>query len=232
MFFKPQPGLGPQCPICAGADMLLSIACQRTQESGWKKQKRTKTYADQVIIRFYSITYCCFKTSANFPEHASKYFLRNIWQSTLSMPARFRRIIHQQAQISLFETLYSKPESLTIVEIYWIAAVISMVFTKLLLETALATRPCNCEAVSEPLLPKVARCIPVLPSRYIGQCAAGVLKRSGYLYTSRPSLLFSVELKGCGFQENSSLFILFISTAKPISLVRGYIEVKTSKHDI
>ena len=30
----------------------------------------------------------------------------------------------------------------------------------------------------------------------------------------------------------SSLFILYISTAKPISLVRGYIEVKISKHDI
>ena len=55
MFFKPQPGLGPQCPICA--DMLLSIACQGTQESGRKKQKRTKNYADKVIIRFYSITY-------------------------------------------------------------------------------------------------------------------------------------------------------------------------------
>ena len=53
-----------------------------------------------------------------------------------------------------------------------------MVFTKLLLENALAIRPCNCEAASEPLLPKVARCIPVLPSRYIGKCAARVLKRS------------------------------------------------------
>ena len=32
------------------------------------------------------------------------------------MPARFRRIIHQQAQVSSFETFYSKPaESLTIV---------------------------------------------------------------------------------------------------------------------
>ena len=41
-----------------------------------------------------------------------------------------------------------------------------MVFTKLLLENALAIRPCNCEAALEPLLPKVARCIPVLPSRY------------------------------------------------------------------
>ena len=30
----------------------------------------------------------------------------------------------------------------------------------------------------------------------------------------------------------NSLFILYISTAKPISLVRGYIEVKISKHDI
>ena len=31
------------------------------------------------------------------------------------MPARFRRIIHQQAQVSSFETFYSKRESLTIV---------------------------------------------------------------------------------------------------------------------
>ena len=53
-----------------------------------------------------------------------------------------------------------------------------MVFTKLLLENALAIRPCNCEAASEPLLPKIARCIPVLPSRCIGKCAARVLKRS------------------------------------------------------
>ena len=28
-------------------------------------------------------------------------------------------------------------------------------------------------------LPKVARCIPVLSSRYVGKCAARVLKRSG-----------------------------------------------------
>ena len=32
ILFKPQPGLGPQCPICAG--MFLSIACKGTQESG------------------------------------------------------------------------------------------------------------------------------------------------------------------------------------------------------
>ena len=31
------------------------------------------------------------------------------------MPARFRRIIHQRAQVSSFETLYSKPKRLTIV---------------------------------------------------------------------------------------------------------------------
>ena len=53
-----------------------------------------------------------------------------------------------------------------------------MVFTKLLLENGVAIRPCNCEAVTEPLLPKVARCIPVPPSRYIGKCAARVLKYS------------------------------------------------------
>ena len=51
MFFKPQPDLDPQCPICAG--MLLSIACKETQESGWKQQKITKNYADKVIIRFF-----------------------------------------------------------------------------------------------------------------------------------------------------------------------------------
>ena len=66
-----------------------------------------------------------------------------------------------------------------------------MVFTKLLLENALAIRPCNCEAASQPLLPKVVRCIPVLPSRYIGKCAARVLKRSGlYLHKTRTCLLF------------------------------------------
>ena len=41
MFFKPQPGLGPQCSMYA--DMLLSIDYQGTQEPGQKKQKRTKT---------------------------------------------------------------------------------------------------------------------------------------------------------------------------------------------
>ena len=53
-----------------------------------------------------------------------------------------------------------------------------MVFTKLLLENALGIRPCNCEAALGPLLPKVARFIPVLSSRYIGKWAARVLKRS------------------------------------------------------
>ena len=55
-----------------------------------------------------------------------------------------------------------------------------MVFTKLLLENALAIRPCNCEAASEPLLHKVARCIPVLPSRYIGKCADRFLIRPAF----------------------------------------------------
>ena len=43
-----------------------------------------------------------------------------------------------------------------------------MAVTKLLLENALAIRPCNCEAALEPLLLKVARCLPVLSSRYTG----------------------------------------------------------------
>ena len=53
-----------------------------------------------------------------------------------------------------------------------------MVFTILLLKNALAIRPCNCGTASEPLLPKAASCIPILSSRYIGKCAARVLKRS------------------------------------------------------
>ena len=45
-----------------------------------------------------------------------------------------------------------------------------------------------------------------------------------HLYTSRPSLLFSVAPVS---NQSNSRFILYISTAKPFSLlVRGYIEVK------
>ena len=66
-----------------------------------------------------------------------------------------------------------------------------MVFTKLLLENALTIRPCNCGAALEPLLPKVAHCIPVLSSCYIGNCVARVLKRSGLskLFCRIPLLL-------------------------------------------
>ena len=37
-----------------------------------KETENKKNYADKVIIRFYSITYCCFKTSPSFPKHPSK----------------------------------------------------------------------------------------------------------------------------------------------------------------
>ena len=47
-----------------------------------------------------------------------------------------------------------------------VVGILNSLFTKLFLENALAIRPYNCEAASEPLLPKFARCIPVLPSRY------------------------------------------------------------------
>ena len=54
-----------------------------------------------------------------------------------------------------------------------------------------------------------------------------------YFYTSRPSLLFSVELKGCPFQESPIVFSsCTFPQPKSIGLVRGYIEVKISKHDI
>ena len=60
-----------------------------------------------------------------------------------------------------------------------------MVFTKLSLENALVIWLRNCEAASEPLLPKVARCIPVLSSGHIGKCTARVLKRSGSPYGAK-----------------------------------------------
>ena len=49
------------------------------------------------------------------------------------------------------------------------------------------------------------------------------------LYTSRPSLLFSVESKGIAFQVSS---IVFSSYTFLQSLVRGYIEVKINKRDL
>ena len=46
------------------------------------------------------------------------------------------------------------------------------------MQDTLAVRRYDHEAVSELLLPKVARCIPVLSSRYIGKYTARVLERS------------------------------------------------------
>ena len=65
-----------------------------------------------------------------------------------------------------------------------------MVLTKLLMEDALAIRPCSCGAAPEPLLPKVARCIPVLSSCYMGKCATRVLK----LYDLSHSAVSSLQL--------------------------------------
>ena len=83
-----------------------------------------------------------------------------------------------------------------------------MVFTKLLLENALAIRPCNCGAASEPLLLKVARCIPVLPSRYVGKCAARVLKCSGYkrTYVLSEEALFYAHMRVILTDLQSNLF--------------------------
>ena len=89
-----------------------------------------------------------------------------------------------------------------------------MVFTKLLLESALVIRLCNCEAASEPLLPKVARCIPVLPSHSIGKCAARVLKSSEPIEQDEKMsfALFAFEV------EIFQLLWNFL-TAKPIRLL-------------
>ena len=92
------------------------------------------------------------------------------------MPARFRRIMHQQAQVSSFETFCSKPEGLTIVFLSKYILNSSRHIHGINQTVAGKCRPCNCEAASEPLLPKVAHCIPVLSWRYVGKCAARVLK--------------------------------------------------------
>ena len=90
-----------------------------------------------------------------------------------------------------------------------------MVFTKLLLENALTIRPCNYGAASEPLLPKVPRCIPVLSSRYIGKCAARVLKRSGLtetkiqiLYDHVGHTRFHIVEMGCQMVQLLSAYIV------------------------
>ena len=69
-----------------------------------------------------------------------------------------------------------------------------MVFTKLLLENALAIRPCNCEVVLEPFLPKVARCIPVLSSRYMGRPCFEALWTHDRLYMTE----ILPNLRSCG----------------------------------
>ena len=51
MFFKPQPGFGPQCPICAG--MLLSIACYRENKilvERNRKEQKFFGYSDSLVV--------------------------------------------------------------------------------------------------------------------------------------------------------------------------------------
>ena len=94
------------------------------------------------------------------------------------MPTRFRRIIHQQAQVSSFETFYSNPESLT--------TVMLSKFTKLLLGNTLAIQPCSYEAASKPLLPKVVT----------GWCKLKVRARVGTLIKHFLAMIFISVLLG------------------------------------
>ena len=52
-----------------------------------------------------------------------------------------------------------------------------------------------------------------------------------FVYKPTFSVIFCWK-KGARFKKFNSVFILYISTAKPVCLVRGYIEVKISKHNI
>ena len=98
--------------------------------------------------------------------------------------------------------LYSKhePDDCATVKIYWTAAVISMAFTELLLENALAIRHCNCDAASEPLLPKVACCIPVLYKKVRRPCTTAQvipeITRNGPLIICRRDLLCYCTMRG------------------------------------
>ena len=53
-----------------------------------------------------------------------------------------------------------------------------------------------------------------------------------FVYKPTFSVIFCSTKRVRVSRKFNSLFILYISTAKPISLVRGYIEVQRSKHDI
>ena len=101
--------------------------------------------------------------------------------------------MHKQAQVSSFETFYSKPESLTYVLLSkyieyqpsypWYSPNCCW---KMLLLSDLVTA----KAASEPLLSKVARCIPVLPSRYTGKCAAPYSKALWLQFMTNFKFLF------------------------------------------
>ena len=96
------------------------------------------------------------------------------------MSARFRRIGHQQAQVSSFETFYSKPESLTIV---LLSKYIEQQLSYPWYSPNFCCKMLSLSDLVTAKLPQsrssVARCIPVFPSRYIRKCATRVLKRSG-----------------------------------------------------
>ena len=61
----------------------------------------------------------------------------------------------------------------------------------------LLPRSCNYKAALEPLLPKVACCIPVLLPRYIGKCTARVLKRSAQPNENRALVCFIACFDRC-----------------------------------
>ena len=85
-----------------------------------------------------------------------------------------------------------------------------MVFSKLFLENSLAIRPCNYGGTSEPLLPKVARCIPVLSSSYIGKCAARVKNR---------------KVQGEGSSPDGAVYQYFFSNDLEMIFISGFISI-------
>ena len=97
------------------------------------------------------------------------------------MSAQSHRIIHQQAQVFRHSRLFiviPRAKGLCRCQNILNNSRHLHGFHQTVAGNALAVRPCNCEAVLEPLLPKVARCIRVLSSRNIGKCGARVLKHS------------------------------------------------------
>ena len=138
-----------------GTKMVSSIAYQGKQDSDWKKQ--------WVIVRLLLFTCCCFDTPASFPGHQVSIFFgtskpKYRHKGFVNVIFRAKRSRWCQNTLNNSNHLFGFHQT--------VAAKYSRI------------RPFYYEVSSEPLLLKVACCIPVLLTSSPGKCAARVLRRS------------------------------------------------------